>query len=64
MWFVEDVKQILVAVDSSNADIARHITTPEMALYRAGFECALKATALAFGITDWPESADSKGVTR
>ena len=64
MWFIEDVKQILVAVDSSNSDIARHINTPEMALYRAGFAGALKAAALAFGIDDWPSPTNSKAVTR
>ena len=50
MWFRDDVERVLLAVDRANLDIAQRIPTQEMALYRAGFEAAIEATAGAFGI--------------
>ncbi|MBC8492377.1 MAG: hypothetical protein H8D43_01225 [Chloroflexi bacterium] len=50
IWFVDDIENILIAVDKANLDIARHIDTPEMRVYRLGYEAAIGAIASAFGI--------------
>ena len=49
-WFASEVMDILGAVDGANLDIAAVIQTPEMALYRRGFEAAIGAVAQAFGL--------------
>jgi hypothetical protein len=50
VWFKEDIQNALKAVDSANAELFKVINTPEMRLYRQGYEAAIRAVAEAFGI--------------
>jgi len=50
VWFKEEVENTIRAVDLANLDVAQHIRTPEMQLYRLGYEAAIDALASAFGI--------------
>ena len=55
VWFRDEIENTLLAVDGANLDIAQHIQTPEMVMYRRGFDAAIRAVALAFGI-DWQQA--------
>lgn len=62
VWFRDEIEAIIRAVDVANMDVARHIETPEMRLYRLGYEAAIDALATAFGVgyvrvTGLPERA-------
>ena len=50
VWFQEEVENIIASVESANVDVARHIQTKEMKLYRNGYSAALEAVATAFGV--------------
>ena len=50
VWFRDDIRNALVAVDSANLDIASVVDTPEVRIYRRGYEAAIRAVAAAFGI--------------
>ena len=50
IWFADEIENILVAVDKANQDVAKHVDTPEMHLYRLGYQAAIEAIATAFGI--------------
>jgi hypothetical protein len=50
VWYRDDVCDLLDALDIANADVAQYVPTPEMTLYRAGYEAAITAMALAFGL--------------
>lgn len=50
VWFKEEIENTLRAVDLANLDVAQHIHTPEMNLYRRGYEAAIDSLASAFGI--------------
>ena len=50
VWFKDDIQNALSAIDSANADLFQTINTPEMQLYRRGYEAALRAMAEAFGL--------------
>jgi len=57
IWFRDDVRHVLLAVDEANASLATFVwevgSDPGLLrAYRAGFRAALVATALAFGIAD------------
>lgn len=54
VWYRGDVLDILRSVHSANWDIAQHIDTPQMRLYRKGFEAAIEAAATAFGLSYTP----------
>lgn len=56
VWFKDEIRNTLVALDAANLDIAQHIDTPEMRLYRKGYEAAIQAMAIAFGISYTPAS--------
>jgi hypothetical protein len=60
VWFRDDIKNTLRAVNSANADLFRVINTPEMRLYRQGYEAAIRSIAEAFGIRDATEAHDSE----
>jgi len=62
IWFVDDIENILVAVDEANLDIARRIDTPEMRVYRLGYEAAVEAIAKAFGITYAIKTPDASSI--
>jgi hypothetical protein len=64
VWFRDEIEASLLAVDGANRDIAQHITTPEMALYRRGFEAAIEAVARSFGITWQRQDVNGQEVTR
>lgn len=49
VWFRDDVKNTLSAIDAANAELFEAIDTPEMRLYRQGYQAALRAIAEAFG---------------
>jgi hypothetical protein len=56
VWFKDEIKNTLLALDAANLDIAQHVDTPEMRLYRKGYEAAIQAMATAFGISYTPVS--------
>lgn len=49
-WFPDEVEAILRAVMMANGDLADAISSPEMKLYRRGFDAAVAAIAAAFQI--------------
>jgi len=51
VWFRDEIRDTLLAVDIANLDIANSIDTSEMRLYRKGYEAAIRAVATAFGIS-------------
>jgi hypothetical protein len=54
-WFRDDINNALRAIDSASAEVFDLVRTPEMELYRRGYEAALRSMAEAFGIhyTPW-----------
>ena len=59
VWFKDEIKNTLLALDAANLDIAQHIDTPEMRLYREGYEAAIQAMAIAFGVSYTPVALSS-----
>lgn len=61
VWFRDEIENTIEAVDLANRDIAKHINTPEMQMYRMGYEAAIEAFAASFGIryvrTNYPPIA-------
>ena len=57
VWFRDEIENALLAVNTSNEAIAKHVNTPEMALYQLGFATAIKAVAVAFGV-EWKDNED------
>jgi hypothetical protein len=53
VWHRDDIAAAMRAVNLSSAAIAQHVDTQEMRLYRLGFDTALAALAVVFGV-DWP----------
>jgi len=51
VWFKDEINNILLGVVAAHLDVSECIDTPEMRLYHKGFEAAVNAMALAFGIT-------------
>jgi len=51
IWFRDEIRDTLLAVDTANLDIANSIDIPEIRLYRKGYEAAIRAVATAFGIS-------------
>ena len=49
-WFRDDINNALRAIDSASAEVFDVIDTPEMQLYRRGYEAAIRSMAEAFGI--------------
>jgi hypothetical protein len=49
-WFRDDINNALRAIDLANAEVFTVINTPEMRLYRRGYEAAVRSMAEAFGI--------------
>jgi hypothetical protein len=54
VWFKADIRNALVAVNCANLDIAAAIDTPEIRVYRKGYEAAIRAVAAVFGIDMQP----------
>ncbi len=50
VFFREDIRNLLRAIDSANAALAVHLPTSQVAIYRAGFVAALQAVALALDV--------------
>ena len=63
VWFPNEILNALAAVERANADVAAAVNTPEMALYRRGWEAAIGAMAAAFGLAYYPPSAYGPRVT-
>jgi hypothetical protein len=59
IWNRDDILDALAAVDAANWSLAQHIRTPEMVLYRQGFETAMASVAAAFGLAYRPPSRDN-----
>lgn len=60
VWFMEDVARTLAAIREASAEVFDLVTTPEMQLYRMGYEAALRAVAVAFDVElveDAPQGA-------
>lgn len=55
-WFPDEIENTIKAIDQANNDVAQHIPTPEMQMYRLGYEAAINALATAFGL-DYRRSA-------
>jgi hypothetical protein len=53
-WFRNDILDILGSIEMANWEVARHVNTPQMRLYRKGFEAAFQAIATAFGLSYAP----------
>lgn len=49
-WFPDEIENTIRAIDQANNDVAQHIRTPEMQLYRLGYEAAIDALVTAFGL--------------
>jgi len=62
IWYRNDILDVLSSVDAANWDIARHIATPQMRIYRQGFEAAMQAIAAAFGLSYKPPVYASENV--
>jgi hypothetical protein len=50
VWFKDDVRNILLGLDMATAHLASNYTQPEVRSYQDGFEAALVALAVSFGI--------------
>ncbi len=50
VWFKDDIQNALRAIDSANAELFSVVNTPELQIYRRGYEAALRAMAEAFGL--------------
>jgi hypothetical protein len=50
IWFKDDIKNILLGVELANARLATHYSNAEVRAYRQGFQAALAAAAVSFGI--------------
>lgn len=55
-WFPDEIENTIRAVDQANYNVAQHIPTPEMGMYRLGYEAAIDALVTAFGL-DYRRSA-------
>lgn len=62
VWFKDEIKNVLLSLDAANLDIAQNVPTHEMALYRKGYEAAIQAMALAFGISLIPAAIGKGGI--
>jgi len=62
-WFPDELAAALATVSIANSDIAGAIDTPEMQLYRRGFDAALRALAALFQV-DAPTVGGRREVTR
>ncbi len=49
-WFGDEIEATIAAVNDANLDIAGAIDTPEMRMYRRGFDAALRAMSKAFQV--------------
>jgi hypothetical protein len=49
-----DIQSILSAIYLANQELARTMPQPETAMYRAGFEAAIRAVATAFHVAPMP----------
>jgi hypothetical protein len=50
VWFKDDVRNMLLGMDVAAANLAANYSQTEARAYRAGFEAALVALAVSFGI--------------
>lgn len=50
IWFEEDVRRILCAVDQANLETCCQHNCTEVKIYRQGFAAAIRAVATAFGV--------------
>lgn len=50
VWHRDELENMMRAVAASSDALAGRIQTPEMALYRLGFDTALSALSMAIGI--------------
>ena len=50
VWYVEDIENILRAMELSCQQLAAQVEDPDVVSFRRGFMAALAATATSFGI--------------
>ena len=50
VWFKDDIRNVLMGVELASAHLASHCPGHETQAYREGFQAALIATAISFGI--------------
>lgn len=50
LWLRGDLANVLRAIDASNAELSAAIPVAQVAAYRAGFVCALRAVAAALNV--------------
>ena len=56
VWFPDEIMDILTAIDAANHDLTQELDSPAVRLYQRGYEGALRAVALAFGLAYYPTS--------
>ena len=52
-WFPDEIENTIRAIDQANNDVAQHIRTPEMQLYRLGYEAAIDDTQTDRELLTW-----------
>jgi len=60
IWFKDDIRNILLGVELANGHLASRYSDAEVQAYREGFQAALVATAVSFGI--YPGEIDVEAV--
>jgi hypothetical protein len=51
MWFRDDVRNMLLSLSVSSALAGQWSEDPQLAAYRAGYQAAIGAVAVAFGLS-------------
>jgi hypothetical protein len=50
IWFKDDIRNVLLGVDLASAHLAEHHRDADTRAYREGFQAALAAAAISFGL--------------
>ncbi len=50
VWFEKEIENALKAIDFANKDVSELVPTPEMQVYRQGYQAAINAMAASFGV--------------
>ena len=62
LWAKDDIRNILLGVELANAHLATRYSNAEVRAYREGFQAALAATAVSFGIYPGEIEVEAVGV--
>lgn len=50
VWLREDIRNVLIAIDRANGDVACAVPGKEVLIFRAGFRAAIEAMAAAVAV--------------